>query len=74
MSQEKQPSATDASAPTLHHQLNNIMMIIAGYADLIALEYPDSPFAQEVHEIGDAARRAKRLMAEHAPVGRVTRA
>lgn len=58
--------------PRLAHELNNILMIIAGYADVLIAEHPDGPFVGDLQEIRRAAKRAVRLTSEFAsPAGRV---
>jgi len=54
------------STPRFAHELNNILMIIAGYADVLVAEHPEAPFVSDLHEIRQAAKRAVRLTSEFA--------
>lgn len=57
--------------PRFAHELNNILMIIAGYAEVLVAEHPEGPFVRDLHEIRQAVTRAVRLTSEFAsPAGR----
>lgn len=43
------------------HELNNILMTIGGYADVVIAEHPDEPFVDDLNEIRSAVKRAARL-------------
>lgn len=58
----------DVAAPPdntrrLTHDLNNLLMVVAGYTDILMAENPDTPFVGDLAEIRRAAREAVDIVA-----------